>query len=119
MAIATDPQSLITAANQNQDISDVSLALQVQIYLLQQLTGNTMTAQQLITAASPNQLISDSLLAQQIIVYLLGQNTTNGGGTAGIGNPTGTATVGTTYLDTSTNNFWAYGSTGWVKLLSS
>ena len=71
--ITTDAQSLITAANGMQRINDERTALQVEIYLLQQIAGNTMTPQQLIAAANQYQLIDNSILARQVIVSLLAQ----------------------------------------------
>lgn len=46
-----------------------------------------------------------------------------GGGLAGVGSPEGVvaANPGRTYLDTSTNSFWAKnsgaGTTGWIELI--
>lgn len=70
--IATDAQSLITAANGLQEIADERTALQVQIYLLQQIAGNSQTPQQLITSANGLQLIADPNTLRQVIVSLLG-----------------------------------------------
>lgn len=71
--IATGADALLAASNQMQIIGDEKTALQVQIYLLQQIAGNGMTPQQLLAAANQYQLISDSNTARQVIVYLLGQ----------------------------------------------
>lgn len=74
MAIATDPQSLITAATALQLARDEYTLLQMQIYLLQQIAGNTMSASALETAATQsNQLIRDSITQRQVIIYLLSQ----------------------------------------------
>ena len=73
MAVPTDPNALLALANQYQTINTEQLALQIQIYLLQQLAGNGMTPQQLIAAANQYQVISDKNTLRQIIVYLLQQ----------------------------------------------
>ena len=92
----TNGQSLLTLANGLQIIADKKTALQVQIYLLQQIAGNTMTGQQLITAANGMQVISDTRTAEQVIIYLLNQIAGGGGsggdeavtaGAYGVGNP--------------------------------
>lgn len=73
MAVSTDPQSLLNSANKLQLIRDEDTALQVQIYLLQQLAGNTQTPQQLIDSTKQYQLIRDKATLRQIIIYLLAQ----------------------------------------------
>jgi len=72
MAVATDQQSLVNAANPLQSIYG-DLALQVIIALLAQIAGapySTMTANQLIALANAYQSIT-SELAKQVIIALL------------------------------------------------
>lgn len=71
--MTTDPQQLLAAANSLQTISTPLMALQVEIYLLQTIAGNTMTPQQLLAAANQYQQISDATTARQVIIALLAQ----------------------------------------------
>lgn len=55
--------------------------------------------------------------------WMIVQGAPGGSGEAGVGSPEGvvTASPGTTYIDTSTNNLWikvtGSGNTGWVQLI--
>lgn len=121
------PQNLIDSANSDQLLSSELLALQIQVYLLAKIAGNTMSPQQLIDASNAFQLIADRRMAEQVIVYLLNTLAISGvagGGQSGTGSPQGvvTAPPGTTYYDTAAQAFWVKGSgtgnTGWVELLA-
>lgn len=75
--IATDVNSLTSAANAYQAISTPMDALRVQISLLQQIYqqngGASQSGQQLITNANQYQNIADPTLARQVIIGLLAQ----------------------------------------------
>lgn len=91
--------------------------------------GVTMTPQELLDEATCYICLDGVSQADGIELALLNQIQENiaggggGGGEAGVGSPEGvvTANPGTTYVDTSTGNFWVkqtgVGNTGWLQLI--
>jgi hypothetical protein len=114
-------QALVTSTSSLGMVSEILLALQVQILLLQKQTGNTMTATQLVTTAGTQfGNVTDILTALQCIICLQAQGSS---GLSGIGSPQGvvTAAAGTTYVNTSNGNLWVNTDgtiTGWTQIVS-
>lgn len=111
---------LIQSATGNQPISSVITCLQVQIYLLQQIAGNTMTGTQLTQSIGSLGVINDVTTAQQVIIFLLSQIQAGGSGGAGnlyaSGSPVTNNTPGVNgqfYTDSATGNIWAYFQGAW------
>lgn len=113
------PSQLLTLASEFGQ-ADPLAGLWAEIYLLQNIAGNTMTPAQLLTAASEFGQF-DELSSKWAVIYLLSQ--IQSGGTVG-GIPTGAyagaapnftpSTAGALAIDSSTGKLWAYFNGNWT-----
>jgi hypothetical protein len=126
MALTCDPELLAIDANCFSCIAP-GKKLDVLIYLFAQLANVTTDPQTLMTDAKCFSCIPEGK-KMDVLLWIACNLSSGGGGTGGpgivdVGSPEGviTAPPGTSYLDSSTDNFWfkasGSGNTGWVELI--
>lgn len=127
---ATDYQSLVSSVRHDQTAGLLDAADILRMALLK-LIANTVAptvstdSQSLLSSAnvsgySAAGLATSSKLIELALLQIIAQNVGSGGSgaviTSGAGAPSGTATTGSLYIQTSNNTLWDYNG-GWNQLV--